>query len=115
MIKTKTQIAFPWALTNPLTTQTTVKTANTFLLMVVAGLCFAYLIVVNNLAVQGFEIRDYQQQLTDLQQQNEAFQLAIQDIQSLPSTTTKVESLGMIAAGDIQYLSAAQSEVSLAK
>ncbi len=92
-----------------------IKKFNVAMFCLLAVVCFGCLVVANNLSIKGFQISEAQSQLETLRNNNERLQLSMNEIKSLPSTNNSVAALGMIPAGDVQYLSAKATEVSLAK
>jgi len=75
-----------------------------------AGLLFfgvlAYLIQINGLATSGYQIKDLETKLAQLEQQNSRLTVEKLKLESLDAVRNRVVSLNMVATGQFDYLSA---------
>ncbi|MFA5021506.1 MAG: hypothetical protein WC508_00280 [Patescibacteria group bacterium] len=72
-----------------------------------------YLIQVNSLATKGYQIKELEKKISDLEQQKADLDLQTLSLQSVGALKDKVGSLGMVAVGKTDYL--ADKPVALAQ
>ena len=74
-----------------------------FAAFVVSFIIF-YIIQVNNMATQGFEVRKLEDEITQLKNENKQFQLQVVQLQSMANLKQRAEKLNLVEATDIRYL-----------
>jgi hypothetical protein len=84
---------------------------NTFLLVVICGISFAYLIGVSDLTVKGFALQELRTQAAKLAEQKLSYEQQVDAIQSYYVLSERAKSLNMVAISDIEYLQAANQSV----
>jgi len=78
---------------------------------VVLGLAVYYLVQVNNLAITGYSIRDYEKNISDLENDIKRLELTIAQKQSVADLQTKLGSLQVEPLNNLVYINA--SDVAL--
>ncbi|NQT49243.1 hypothetical protein HQ571_00960 [Candidatus Kuenenbacteria bacterium] len=78
------------------------------ILLVVLGIFFVgaigiYLFQINYIAATGFQIRDYEKQISELTYENEKIQMQIIEMKSMTDLSAKVAELNMEPVGQITY------------
>jgi len=81
------------------------KYFNIFLVTVLAGLGVFYLVLINDLTVQGFALQHLNNQANNLATINMNDQEAINMAQSSENLNSRIANLGLVAVNDVQYLS----------
>lgn len=84
---------------------------NVGMLCVVLSLAVYYLIQVNNLAITGYSIRDYEKNIADLENDIKRLELTIAQKQSVSDLQTKLGSLQLEPLNNLVYINA--SDVAL--
>lgn len=64
----------------------------------------AYLILSNHLISRGFSLNESKQQLDSLKKSNRELELAVMTMESSDGLQKRVQELGMVAAGEIDYI-----------
>lgn len=80
------------------------KFFNYALMTMIGAMFFGYLVSVNGLATKGYQIKELQNKVADLKQQNDDLQLQALALQSMGAVQDKVNSLKMVDAGKSDYL-----------
>ncbi len=80
------------------------KTVNMTLGTLILVLGVGYLVQVNGIAAKGYQIRELEDQISELRQQNEDLELESLQLQSMGSVKDKVVSLGMVDTGTAEFL-----------
>jgi cell division protein FtsL len=94
------------------------KSANWFttLIVVVAMvLGVLYIWQVNIAATRGFTMRDLDQEIAKLSQENERLQVQITKLQSVDSVATRMQMLGLRDIGSIEYVDSEGGSVAIAR
>ncbi|MFA6382645.1 MAG: hypothetical protein WCX08_05265 [Candidatus Buchananbacteria bacterium] len=71
-------------------------------LIAVAGI--SYLIQINSLATKGYQIKELENRVAELSQENSDLQLDALSLQSMGAVKEKVDKLGLVASGKADYL-----------
>ena len=79
---------------------------NVSLLSIILALGTYYLLQVNNLAITGYSIRDYENQIVELEEENHRLELVIAQKQSIYEVRSKVHVLALEPVGNLQYFRA---------
>lgn len=79
---------------------------NVSLLAIILALGTYYLLQVNNLAITGYSIRDYENQIVELEEENHRLELVIAQKQSIYEVRSKVDALALEPVGNLQYFRA---------
>lgn len=80
----------------------------TWTLVLVTLICAAgvfYIFEVNNVATQGYTIRDLEKQAQDLRDSNEKLKIKEAELRSMYNIEQRTKDLNMIAPKDVSYLS----------
>ncbi len=81
------------------------KYFNTVLFTLIAGLGVFYLVLINDLTVQGFKLQQLNSQANNLANITMNNQERVNVSQSFPFLNSHLKNLGLVAANNIQYLS----------
>ncbi|MFA5076427.1 MAG: hypothetical protein WC480_03365 [Patescibacteria group bacterium] len=81
-----------------------IKTLNIAVICLIICSGFFYLLAVNNSAIKGYEIRDLEIKLENAKFDNRKFQLQSRQMQSVDSVEDKINQLGMVNIGQVEYL-----------
>ncbi len=87
------------------------KLVNSFFMAAALVLGTYYLISVNDLSVKGFVLKELKSEVSLLESENIELQNRVSSLQSYDSVLTRINSLGMVAVGDMQYISKGQMAV----
>jgi cell division protein FtsL len=63
-----------------------------------------YIFEVNNLATKGYEIRELENRLKDVQKANETLRIQAAELKSMYKIEEKTKELNMVAPKDVSYL-----------
>jgi cell division protein FtsL len=77
---------------------------NIMLLALTVVFGFAYLFQVNSLGTQGYEIRQKEQQVKNLQVENKSLQIQSSSLSSITRIQQVAESMNMVPANDAVYI-----------
>ncbi len=77
---------------------------NALLFTTLLGLGVFYLVLINNLTVQGFVLQKLTTQVTNLSNTNMNIQEQLNAAQSFPAVNARLPKLHLVAANDVQYL-----------
>ena len=89
------------------------KYFNIMLVVLLAGLGIFYLVLINDLTIDGFTLEHLNAQSNNLATINLNDQEAINSAQSSANFNSRIASLGLVAVNDVQYLSAPSSLVAV--
>lgn len=79
-----------------------------FLLLLVFGLLSgAYVIKTNTLSVRGYELRDWENKVSAMRDQNQQLDIQIARSTALINLEKRVSELGMVAVKEISYIKSA--------
>lgn len=72
----------------------------------IAVVCFifSYLIQINNLATTGFEMREVEDQIAQIKEENKKLELELVKYQSMGYLNSRAKELGMVEVSEIKYL-----------
>jgi cell division protein FtsL len=74
-----------------------------FLMVLLVGALSIYLLEVNNIAAKGYEIRNLEQQVDEIEAENEKLSVRVIELKSMNELDEKVASLDMVPVGDMKY------------
>lgn len=83
-----------------------------FCLIITFGI--GYLLVANNTAIKGFKVKELENKVSDLKQQNMKLELETIKLQSVGEIEKKIGQLSMVKIAKTEYLSGTGSSVALA-
>ncbi len=72
-------------------------------LIIVSGVC--YIAGTNDLSIKGFELQELKENKQQLMKENELNELNTMQLSSYNNINERVKSLGMVAVGEIKYVS----------
>jgi len=82
-----------------------------FIAILAAG--FLYVFQTNNITAEGYKIRNLQKQINELEVVNRTLQLNVSDLKSINMLQAKSETLDMVKARQIDYVSLPKSSAML--
>jgi hypothetical protein len=82
------------------------KKANILICFLIAVFGVGYLIQVNSLATKGYQIKDLEKKVAQLNQEKSDLQLEALSLQSVGSVNAKLEEMNMVALGKEDFLAA---------
>ncbi len=85
--------------------QLNLKHVNTTLTVMTILFGVGYLVLMNGLATKGYQIKDLEQHIAVLQDENSDLKVQTLSLQSLDSVKQKVDKLGLVAVTNVEYLS----------
>ncbi len=91
----------------------TLKKINIGLFLFLFVVSFAYILLVNNITVKGFELRDLRAQINDLNEENRSLETNLMSMKAYGNIYSQVEDLNMVAIADFDYINL--SDFSVAK
>lgn len=74
---------------------------------------FSYVLITNNTAKQGFDIRSLQNKIDSLAENNQKLELKAADLRSLSSVQATSTQLGLVQADNFQYLAPTTGAVAI--
>ena len=74
-----------------------------FLMVMLVGALSVYLLEVNNIAAKGYEIRDLEKQVTEIQDENEKLSVRVIELKSMDQLNEKVAALDMVPVETMAY------------
>jgi cell division protein FtsL len=80
------------------------KAIGLFLICLICFSLLTYLVQINNMATRGFEIRELEDQIKLLKQDNQHLELQLIDLQSMTYISQQIKHLNLVEAHDVQYL-----------
>jgi len=80
------------------------KTVNIVIVVLIAVVGISYLVQVNDLATKGYQIEELENRITELQQEGADLELNVLSLQSMGTVKERVDDLGMVLAGESDYL-----------
>ncbi|MFH0840591.1 MAG: hypothetical protein V1865_01210 [bacterium] len=63
-----------------------------------------YLITANSLSVKGFILRDHNEQLQKLSQENRSLEVKTATLESFDSISKRIESMSLVNSNDVEYI-----------
>jgi cell division protein FtsL len=91
---------------------TTMRVAS-ILTVVIVGIGFVYLTQTNVSATQGYQIRELEDHIENLQKQNKRLNLEYIELQSMANIIERAEGLDLVAIDDVEVISSVGSSVAL--
>ena len=89
------------------------KHLNLIIVILIVGIGIVYLLQMNHMSVKGYEIKDLENRIQDLEEYNKKLQLQIDEKQSLSYINDKLADLQMVDVGRVEYLSAKAASVAV--
>ncbi|MDX9893332.1 MAG: hypothetical protein RB292_02860 [Patescibacteria group bacterium] len=80
------------------------KIAKLSLALLIVALGLGYLIQINGLATKGYQIRELEDRIGELENEQADLKLEMLGLQSMDNVENKVSKLNMVAAGQADYL-----------
>jgi hypothetical protein len=84
-----------------------------FILIIASG--FAYLGLINNVAARGFEIKDLEKKVENLQLESKKLEIKAAELESIQEITKAKNSLNLVEISKIEYIETTQPTVALTK
>ncbi|OGY45404.1 MAG: hypothetical protein A2744_04335 [Candidatus Buchananbacteria bacterium RIFCSPHIGHO2_01_FULL_44_11] len=81
-----------------------VQVLNSVILTLVIFLGVTYLVQINGLVSQGYQIKDLEVEISQLQQAADDLRLESLGLQSMDNVQGKISQLNMVEAGPVEYL-----------
>jgi cell division protein FtsB len=81
-----------------------IKTANIVIGLLIVVIGVSYLVQINGLATKGYQIKELEDRIAELSQDQADLELVALSLQSMGAVKDKVEDLGMVAVGENEYL-----------
>jgi len=92
-------------------TKATKKISMIILGALIVGSIGAYLFEVNRIAAQGFQIRELENQIYSMQEENEKLSIQMVEMQSMSAVESRIENMAMIPVDNIAYYDSASPVV----
>ncbi len=67
--------------------------------------CIAYIVTINDLSIKGFILQDLKGQISQLEVDNEQYELSAMNLESYELINERAQKLGMVKVDDIKYVS----------
>lgn len=80
------------------------NTVNVVIGVMIVVMGVTYLVQINGLVTKGYQISELEQKITELTDRNADLELETLSLQSMDSIKTKVDGLGLVAVGEVEYL-----------
>jgi len=65
----------------------------------------AYVVIINDLSIKGFILQDLKKNISQLEIENEQFELSAMSLESYEFINERAQKLGMVKVDDIEYIS----------
>ncbi len=65
---------------------------------------FAYIAEINSVTAKGYQIRELEEQISELTVHNERMELEVATLQSMQNVNERIRMLGMVPSGGVDYL-----------
>jgi hypothetical protein len=79
-------------------------TSRVILLLLFVGLGVTYVVQTSLISTKGYDIDSLRREVASLEKEDRQVQIQIAEYRSLQRVAEKVQNLGMVPAGDVQYL-----------
>lgn len=86
---------------------------NLIVFVITAATALTFVVQVNGSATKGYQIRELETAINQLELDNQAMQVKIAETRSMENIAAKVPMLGMVQATTPQYISGSPSTVSM--
>lgn len=86
-------------------------TSRVILLLLFVGLAITYVVQTSVISTKGYDIDSLRREVASLEKEDRQRQIQIAEYQSLQRVAAKVQELGMVPAGDVEYLHPVGSSV----
>ena len=83
--------------------------------VVFISVVFTYLLQINHIAAKGFEIKELEQQIDLVKEENEKLSLRMVELKSAGTIQGKIDMLNMVRVDKISYLNTSGSVVAINK
>ena len=80
------------------------NTVNIVIGVMIAVMGVSYLVQINGLVAKGYQISELEQKIAELTNLNADLKLETLSLQSMDSIKDKVNGLGLVAVGEVEYL-----------
>ena len=81
-----------------------IKTVNVVICTLIVVMTVGYLVQINSLATKGYKIKELENKITGLKKEQADLELEALSLQSMGTVAEKVQDLGMVMAGEPEYL-----------
>jgi len=81
-----------------------IRVLNIIVLGLVVFIGISYLIQINTLATKGYQIRELETKVTQLEKESKTMELQVLELQSMDNVKNKVSQLNMVDVGKVEYL-----------
>lgn len=88
-----------------------IKYLNRILLIITLALGVYYILATNNLSIKSFELNELKNEADYLSIENNEFKVKIISLESYDNLSKRIESLHMVKAGEVAYITAGQPTV----
>ncbi len=78
---------------------------NKALVCVIFVACITYIVTINDLSIKGFILQDLKSNISQLEIDNEQYELRAMNLESYELINERAQKLGMVKVDDIKYLS----------
>ena len=82
-----------------------------FLLLAIMAVGFSYLVTVVSISTRGYKMRDLERRIEELKLENKKLNLKVTEMQAPQRIEEWVKDSGMVAAANVQYVSATSGVV----
>ena len=86
---------------------------NKILASLIIVVSIAYIATINDLSIKGFILQDLKKDISQLEVDNEQYELAAMNFESYERINEKAQKLGMVKVDNIQYTSAVDDAVAV--
>ncbi len=87
--------------------------ANKMLACMIVVACIAYIATINDLSIKGFILQDLKTKVTQLEIDNEQYELRAMNLESYDLIDERAQKLGMVKVDDIKYVSVSNGAVAI--
>lgn len=89
------------------------KHLNLILVVLIIFFSIIYLLQMNHMSVKGYKIKDLENRMEELREDNQKLHLKVNEMQSLSYIDEKLSSRNFITSGSTKYVSATASAVAV--
>jgi len=83
--------------------------------VVIVLLCGGYIVQVNQAVAKGYQMRQFEDQISELTLRNQQLEIAVREAKSLEHVTHAVKMMGLVQAGQPDYVQGAMPSYAVAK
>jgi len=84
---------------------------NKILVVLIIGAVLSYIIVANDLSIQGFRLKALKEKMADLKKENDAIELRVAELKSYENISQRAQAIKMVKVGSIDYITVTDSAV----